>query len=66
MEKPANVTGPRDRSTINMSEGFDMRYWSSELGVSVEQLKAIVSKVGSKTEDVRKALADGPARPWRA
>lgn len=66
MTRMPGVTGPRDRTTINMHEGFDVRYWSNEFGVSAEQLKEIVGRVGAKTDDVRKALASGPSRPWRS
>ena len=60
------TTGPRDRTTINMREGFDVRYWSSELGISAEQLREITSRVGERVEDVRTALASGGHNAWRA
>lgn len=66
MDATTRVTGPRDRTTINMHEGFDVRYWSSELGISAEQLKEIVGRVGSKMEDVRAALKSGGHNAWRA
>ena len=66
MSDEKRVTGPRDRTTINMHEGFDVRYWSSELGVSAEQLKEVTGRVGNKVEDVQKALASGGHNSWRA
>jgi hypothetical protein len=66
VEKEIRTTGPRDRVTINMNEGYDVRYWSTQFGLSAEQLKEIVGRVGAKTEDVRKAVADGGPRAWRA
>jgi hypothetical protein len=66
METPKRVTGPRDRTRINMHEGFDVRYWSTELGVSAEQLKEITGKVGDNVEDVRKELASRNQNAWRA
>jgi hypothetical protein len=46
----------QDRSRINMSEDYEVRYWTETLGVSKEQLQATVKKVGSTAEAVRKAL----------
>ena len=66
MNDAKHVTGPRDRTTITMHEGFDLRYWCSELGISAEQLREITSRVGDKVEDVRKALANSSHNAWRA
>ena len=66
MTETKHVTGPRDRTTINMREGFDLRYWCSELGVSAEQLREITSRVGDRVDDVRKALASSSHNAWRA
>ena len=65
MEETKRVTGPRDRLTINMHEGFDVRYWSNQFGISAEQLKEIVGKVGPKTEDVRNELKSRGHNAWR-
>jgi hypothetical protein len=48
--------GQPDRSKINMSEDFEVKYWTRELGVSREQLKAAVDKVGNSAAAVRKQL----------
>ena len=48
--------GPLDRSRINMNEAFEVRYWARELGVSVEQIKSAVRKVGPALADVRREL----------
>ena len=66
MENAKRVTGPRDRTTINVHEGFDVRYWSNELGVSAEQLKEIVTKVGPKMEDVQNELKNRGHNAWKA
>lgn len=66
MDAVKRVTGPRDRTTINMHEGFDVRYWSNELGVSAVQLKDITAKVGEKVDDVRNELTLRGHRAWRA
>jgi hypothetical protein len=51
--------GPQDRSRINTSEDYEVRYWSEKFGVSPEQLKAAVRKVGSSVEAVEWELKAG-------
>ena len=46
-----------DRSKINMSEGYEVKCWTKELGVSKEQLQKTVDKVGNSAAAVRKQLA---------
>ena len=36
-----------DRSKINMSEDFELKYWLKALGVSRDELKRAVDKVGN-------------------
>ena len=48
--------GPVSRTHINVNEGFELRYWAKQLGVSLQQLKSAVRKVGSETELVRREL----------
>ena len=61
-----NDSGPTDRTSINMNEPFEVRYWSKELGISTQQLKSVVGKVGSLTDDIRKELASRGNRAWQA
>ena len=49
--------GSEDRSKINMSEDYEVKYWTRELGVSKEQLQKAVDKVGNSAAAVRKELA---------
>ena len=48
--------GPRDRARININEDWEVRYWTKELQVSEEELRAAVAKVGSLSNAVRKEL----------
>ena len=48
--------GPQDRSRINTSEEWEVRYWTKELGVTEEELRKLVDKVGSSADAVRKQL----------
>src|SRR4051812_47906062 len=45
-----------DRSKINMSEDFEVKYWSKALGVSKADLQRAVDKVGNAAAAVRKEL----------
>jgi len=53
--------GPQDRSRINTSEDHEVRYWSQKFGVTPEQLKAAVRKVGNSAKAVEKELKVGVA-----
>ena len=54
----ASITkkGQPDRSKINMQEHYEVKYWAKELGVSREQLRSAVDKVGNAAAAVRKEL----------
>jgi Protein of unknown function (DUF3606) len=48
--------GPQDRSRINTDEDYEVRYWSQKFGVSPQQLKAAVRRVGNSAEAVERVL----------
>jgi hypothetical protein len=50
--------GTADRSKINMSEAFEVKHWSKELGVTKERLQQLVDKVGNSAAAVRKELSN--------
>ena len=45
-----------DRSKINMSEDFEVKYWIKALGVDRDKLQKAVDKVGNSAAAVRKEL----------
>ena len=47
---------PPSRSRIDVSEDDELRYWTKELGVSADELKSAVQKVGPMAKDVREHL----------
>jgi hypothetical protein len=49
--------GPRDATRVNVNEEWELRYWCRRFGVSPEQLRAAVGKVGVMVSDVEQALA---------
>lgn len=48
--------GPADRARINVHEGYEVEYWSKQLGVTPDRLRELVSKHGVMAADVRRAL----------
>jgi hypothetical protein len=48
--------GQPDRSRINMSESYEVRYWTKHLGITRDELQRLVDKVGSSASAVRKEL----------
>jgi hypothetical protein len=48
--------GPRDRSRINTDQDHEVRYWTRELGVTEDELRQVVQRVGSSADSVREHL----------
>lgn len=48
--------GPQDRSRINVNQEHELQYWSQEFGVTADQLKEAVKKVGTTADKVRQHL----------
>jgi hypothetical protein len=48
--------GPQDASRISMTEEWEVRYWTTALGVSREQLDQLLREHGNSADSVRKAL----------
>jgi Protein of unknown function (DUF3606) len=42
--------GQPDRSKINMSEDYEVKYWPKTLGVTREQLQKAIDKVGNSAD----------------
>lgn len=53
MADDRNKRGPRDSSRINLSENYEVRYWTEALGVSEEELRQAVHAAGSSAKAVR-------------
>lgn len=56
MADDLNNRGAKDRARINVNEEHELRYWTKELGVTEEQLRAAVKSAGVMAADVRKHL----------
>jgi hypothetical protein len=56
MSDDTTKRGMQDRTRINTSEDYELRYWSEKFGVSQDQLKAAVNKVGNSVSAVEAEL----------
>jgi hypothetical protein len=56
MADDKSKTGKPDSTRINLSEDYEVRYWSDKFGVTQDELRKAVGKVGPMVEDVKSAL----------
>ncbi len=56
MSDDKTKTTQADRIRINVNENYELRDWSRKFGVTEEQLKAAVQKVGPMAADVEREL----------
>jgi hypothetical protein len=46
----------KDRQRINVNQDYELRDWSKKFGVTPEELKRAVAKVGDRATDVEREL----------
>ncbi|MGN2249570.1 DUF3606 domain-containing protein [Frateuria edaphi] len=56
MSDNLNNRGPADRTRVNVNEDYEARYWADKWGVSEDELRAAVARVGVMADDVERAL----------
>ncbi|UPG88222.1 DUF3606 domain-containing protein [Luteibacter aegosomaticola] len=56
MSDDTKKRGPADAKRINVKEDYELEYWTRALGVSPEQLRRAVQRVGPMADDVRAEL----------
>lgn len=56
MSDDLNNRGPADRTRVNVNEDYEARYWASRWGVSEDELRDAVKRVGVMADDVERAL----------
>ena len=66
MADDKNIRGPQDRFRVNLSEDYEVRYWTGKLGVSKDELEEAVRKVGSSVSAVEKELRPQTTSPRKA
>lgn len=47
---------PQDAARINVNEDYEVRYWTDKFGVSEQQLRDAVAKVGVSAQAVEEEL----------
>lgn len=53
-----NNRGKSDRSRIDISEPYELEYWKKRFGITTDQLRRVIEKVGPVSKDVEAYLAD--------
>lgn len=48
--------GPRDRARVNIHEAYEVAYWTRHFGVTEQQLRNAVSRVGVMVADIKRFL----------
>jgi len=56
MSDDTSKRGPADRTRIDVNARHELQYWTEELGVDAETLKATVNRVGPMVDKVRSEL----------
>jgi Protein of unknown function (DUF3606) len=46
-----------DRSKINLQSEQELKYWTRALGISKDELRSVIEKVGNAAAAVRKEIA---------
>lgn len=59
MADDKSKSGGQDRKRINLNEDYEARDWAAKFGVTPEQLRQAVAKVGNQAEDVERHLKGG-------
>ena len=57
MSDDLNNRGAVDRSLISLTESHEVQYWTQAMGVSLDELKRAVEKVGHSAAKVREELS---------
>jgi len=59
MEKTKKrITIPQDKTTVNINQNWQLKYWTIELNVPVDILKKLVAKAGNSIVQIRHALKE--------
>ena len=56
MSDNKSKTGSPDRDRINLSEDYEVQYWTKELGISEKELRDVIQAVGDTSKAVREHL----------
>lgn len=56
MSDDKSKTGAADRKRVNVHEAYELRDWAKKWGVSEQQVRDAVAKVGVMSDDVKREL----------
>ena len=56
MSDDTSKVGKQDRDRIDVNEDYELRDWSIKFGVTPDELKSAVQKVGPMVKDVQQHL----------
>lgn len=56
MSDDKSKSGGHDRKRINLNEDYEVRDWAAKFGVSRDELRQAVAKVGDRAEEVERYL----------
>lgn len=56
MSDNKSKTGSPDRDRINLSEDYEVQYWTKEFGISEKELRDVIQAVGNTSKAVREHL----------
>lgn len=50
-------TGGQDRQRINLNEDYELRDWAKKFGVTTDELRKAVARVGDRADEVERFLS---------
>ncbi len=56
MSDDRTKAGGQDRTRISLSEAYEVRDWAKKFGVTEDELRAAVRRVGNEAKDVEREL----------
>ena len=56
MSDDKSKSSGQDRQRINVNQDYELRDWSKKFGVTPDELKRAVAKVGDRASDVEREL----------
>ena len=54
MADDRSLRGGQDRTRVNIDQDYEAKYWAAKWGVSQEELRAAVAKVGPMASDLER------------
>lgn len=65
MTEALNLSGPANLELIHLDEPRERAYWAHVLGLTEDELRAIVRKVGPRAVDVRRHVSRERHAEWQ-